>query len=113
MKSFCKCQFPHKCVNLSFIMTNTKNKLTYFCGISVLQIDFINTFCELVFVGRLRPDLRKTLPGFVQWKARHPEEFDPFIKSQLAASKQLCGLVWCKFGHVPRGIPRVQNPRVH
>ena len=27
-----KCQFPHKSVNLSFIITNIKNKLTDLCG---------------------------------------------------------------------------------
>ena len=27
MKSFCKSHFPHKSVNLSFIITNIKNKL--------------------------------------------------------------------------------------
>ena len=31
-KSFCKSQFPHKSVNLSFIITDTKNKLTNLYG---------------------------------------------------------------------------------
>ena len=30
----------------------------------------------------------------------HTVEYDPFIKSQLAARNYLYGLVWCKFGHV-------------
>ena len=29
---FCKSQFPHESVNLSFIITNIKNKLTDLCG---------------------------------------------------------------------------------
>ena len=32
IKSFCKSQFPHKSVNLSFIITRMKNKLTDLCG---------------------------------------------------------------------------------
>ena len=32
LKSFCRSQFPHKSVNLSFIITNIKNKLTDLCG---------------------------------------------------------------------------------
>jgi hypothetical protein len=31
-KSFCKSSFPHKFVNLSFIVTGIKNKLTDLCG---------------------------------------------------------------------------------
>ena len=42
--SFCKSQFPHKCVNLAFIITNIKNKLTDLCENRLLQNDFINTF---------------------------------------------------------------------
>ena len=32
LKSFCKSQFLHKSVNLSFIITSVKNKLTDFGG---------------------------------------------------------------------------------
>jgi len=32
VKSFCKCQFLHKSVNLSFIITTLKNKLADLCG---------------------------------------------------------------------------------
>ena len=38
-------------------------------------------------------------------------EYDPFIKGQLASSNWLLGLLWCKYGHVLRGIPRCRNPR--
>ena len=31
-KSFCKSQLPHKYVNVSFTLTNIKNKLTDLCG---------------------------------------------------------------------------------
>ena len=31
MKPFCRSQLPHKSVNLSFTITNIKNKLTDFC----------------------------------------------------------------------------------
>ena len=30
--SFCRCQLPHKSVNLSFTITNIKNTLTDLCG---------------------------------------------------------------------------------
>ena len=32
IKSFCKSQFPHKSVHLSFIITNVQHKLTDLCG---------------------------------------------------------------------------------
>ena len=32
VESFCKSQFPHKFVNVSFIIANITNKLTNFCG---------------------------------------------------------------------------------
>ena len=32
IKSFGKSQFPHKSANVSFIITNIKNKLTDLCG---------------------------------------------------------------------------------
>ena len=38
-------------------------------------------------------------------------ESDPFITSQLTARDSLEGLVWCKFGHAPRGFPWGKNPR--
>ena len=47
IKSCCKSQFPHKLVNLSFVVTNIKNKLRDLCGKRILQIDFINAFCEI------------------------------------------------------------------
>ena len=40
----CKSQFPHKSVNLIFMLVITKNKLTDLWGSSLLQNDFINTF---------------------------------------------------------------------
>ena len=36
-------QFPHKSVNLPFIITNMKNKLTNLCGNWLLQNDLMNT----------------------------------------------------------------------
>jgi len=44
IKLFYKSQFPHKSVNLSFIITDTKNKVTDLCGNRLLPNDFINTF---------------------------------------------------------------------
>ena len=38
MKSFCKSQFSYKSVNIFFVITNIKNKLTDLCG-----IDFCRT----------------------------------------------------------------------
>ena len=46
-KSFCKSQFPHKSVNLFFIVTDMKNKLTDFCGNWLVQNDISKTFCEM------------------------------------------------------------------
>ena len=37
IESFCKCQFPQKSVNLSIIITHTKDKLTVLCGNGLLQ----------------------------------------------------------------------------
>ena len=44
IKSFCRSRFPHKSVNLSFIITDTK--LTDLCGNRLFQNDFVNTSCE-------------------------------------------------------------------
>jgi len=47
IKSFCKSQLPHKSVNVSFIITDIKNKLTDLCGNGLLQKNFINILCEI------------------------------------------------------------------
>ena len=47
VKSFGKSQFPHKAVNLSFIIANLKNILTDLCGNRLFQNNVINTFCEI------------------------------------------------------------------
>ena len=44
IRSFCKRQFPHKSVNLSFIITNVTNKLTDLCGEWLLKNDFGKRF---------------------------------------------------------------------
>ena len=44
-KSFCKGQFPHKSVNLTFIITNIKNKSTDLSGNWLLQNDLENDEC--------------------------------------------------------------------
>ena len=49
IKSFLKNQLLHKSANVSFIVTNKKNKWTNFCGKSPLYIDFMSTFCEIEF----------------------------------------------------------------
>ena len=46
IKSFYS-QCPHKSVNLSFIITNVKNKATDLCENWLLQNDCTNTFCEI------------------------------------------------------------------
>ena len=38
---------PAKNVNLSFIVTDIKNKLTDLCGSRLLPDDFMNTLCEI------------------------------------------------------------------
>ena len=45
--SFSKSQFPHKRVNLSFIITDMNNQLTDLCGNWLLQNDFENTLSEI------------------------------------------------------------------
>ena len=47
MKSFCRSQLPHKSVNLSFTITDTKNQLTDLYGNRRLQDDFQNTLREI------------------------------------------------------------------
>jgi len=47
IKFFCKSQFPHKSVNISFIITNMKNEFTNLCRNALLQND-VNTFCEIM-----------------------------------------------------------------
>ena len=44
-KSFCRSQLPHTSVNLSFSISNTKNRLTDSCGNWL----FMNTVCEIKF----------------------------------------------------------------
>ena len=51
IKSFCKSQFPHRSVELSFIITNLKSKLTDLCGNWLLHNVFINTLCEIKTVA--------------------------------------------------------------
>jgi hypothetical protein len=47
-KSFCKSQFPHKSVNLLFILAvKAKDPLTDLWGSWLLQNDFKNTLCEI------------------------------------------------------------------
>ena len=48
-KSFCKNQFPHKSVKLSFIVTNLKDRLTDLCWNCPVQDDLFNTFWETRF----------------------------------------------------------------
>ena len=47
IKSFCKSQFPHTSVNLSFSVTDVKDTLIDLCGNRHVQNDSINTFCEI------------------------------------------------------------------
>ena len=47
IKSFGKSQFTHRSVNLSFSITNLKNKLTDLCGNRLLRNNFITTFCGI------------------------------------------------------------------
>ena len=45
--SFGKSQFPHKSVNIFFILVMIKDKLTDLSGNRLLQTDFRITFCEI------------------------------------------------------------------
>ena len=47
IKSFCKRRFPHKSVNLFFMITDIKSELVDLCGNWLLQNNFINTLCEI------------------------------------------------------------------
>ena len=53
ISSLCKSLFPHKFVNLFFILV-IKDKLTDLCGNCLLQNVFINTFCEINSRGARR-----------------------------------------------------------
>ena len=55
IRSVLKGQFPHKFVNLSFMITNVKNKLTDLRGNCFLQNNFIETFCEMRSRSLIRP----------------------------------------------------------
>ena len=46
-RSLCKSRFSHKYVHLFSILVMMKDTLTGLCGNWLLQIDFINTFCEV------------------------------------------------------------------
>jgi len=66
-KSFCKRQFPHKFVNLFFVLVivKIKDQSTILCGNRLLQNDFMNTFCEIntLTLGSKRIALRySTVP---------------------------------------------------
>jgi len=51
LKSSCKSQFPHKSVNLFFILVIGKEKLTDLWGSSLLRNDSKNTLCEISLPG--------------------------------------------------------------
>ena len=92
IKSFYRSHLPHKSVNLSFTITNTKNMLTDLCGNWLLQKS-INASCEI--------------------KA-HPCPYGgqrPFDQVNLPPRNQYQGLMRCKFGHVPRGFWGSRNMR--
>ena len=46
-KSFCKSQFPHESVNLSFILVMIKDQLMDLCGYGLVQNELINSFDEI------------------------------------------------------------------
>ena len=48
IKSSCKSQLPQISVNLSFIFTYMKKKLTDLCGNWLLQNNVVNAFCEMM-----------------------------------------------------------------
>ena len=70
IKSFFTGQFTYKSVNLSFMVTRMKEKLTDLCGNGLLQDDFINTFCET----RLREHPAPPLPLSSKFGTHKPVE---------------------------------------
>jgi len=54
IKSFCKSQFPHKFVNIFFILVKVKDALTDLWGSWPLQNDFRNTLGEIRASPRCR-----------------------------------------------------------
>ena len=48
MKLFCQSRFPHKYVDLFFMLFMMKDKLTIVWRNCLLPNDFINTFCEMI-----------------------------------------------------------------
>ena len=49
-KMFCEHQFPHKSVDVSFIITKIRDQLTNLCGNLLLQNDFLNCSCAIMSV---------------------------------------------------------------
>ena len=45
--SFCKSQFPHKSVNISFSITDIKNKLTDLSGIDICKTEYAIAAAEV------------------------------------------------------------------
>ena len=54
IKLFSKSQFPHKSVDLSFILVIIKDKSTDLCSNYLLQKHFVNTSCEISFCCQLQ-----------------------------------------------------------
>ena len=57
--------------------------------------------------GCVRIDNKKTI------RAHHTVDYDPFIKSQVASSNQVEGLMRCKFGHVALILGGNETLEVH
>ena len=53
LKLFCKSHFPHKSVNLLFVLIVIKNKSMDLCGNRLLLIDVISSSCEIRDAGRM------------------------------------------------------------
>ena len=52
IKSLCRSQVPHQFVDVSFTITDIKDKLANLCGNWLLQNDFENTLCEIMSGSR-------------------------------------------------------------
>ena len=89
IKSFRSIHFPHKSLNLSFIITNVREELTDLCGNGLLQNDFINNFCEIRPAGTtsLRP--RNLIRENVLIDVLHPPNDSTRLDPTDSSSKEL------------------------
>ena len=114
IKSFCKSQFPHKSVDLSFILVIIQDKLTSLCGNRLLQNNFINTCCEIRAVrvvarsARTPPTVERRerylelLFFLLQYSQADTKVHEPYIRARLGTWS--CMVNSCSSKRPPRTL---------